>query len=83
MPGDRRGPRPVQAYCDVLEQKWILSELAGRDVGLEAAMEAYLGLGAPAPEDDRGPAETNVALDIDWSDGLDGSTPRRAGRREA
>ena len=28
------GRDPLQAYCDVLEQKWILSELAGRDVGL-------------------------------------------------
>ena len=34
---------PLQAYCDVLEQKWLLSEAAGRDVGLEAALDAYLG----------------------------------------
>ena len=40
----------VQAYCDVLEEKWFLSEQAGRDVGLDAAIEAYLALGAPAPE---------------------------------
>ena len=33
---------PLQAYCDVLEQKWLLSEAAGHDVGLEAAIEAYL-----------------------------------------
>ena len=65
---------PIQAYCDVLEQKWILSELAGRDVGLEAAMEAYLKLGAPAPEDDRTPG-TSLALDIDWSTSLDGADP--------
>jgi hypothetical protein len=46
------GPQrdPIQAYCDVLEQKWILSEQVGRDVGLEAAITAYLDLGAPAPE---------------------------------
>ena len=61
---------PLQAYCDVLEEKWILSELAGHDVGLEAAIEAYLRLGAPAPEDDRTPDST-IALDIDWSGGLD------------
>ena len=42
----------VQAYCDVLEHKWLLSELAGRDVGLERAIESYLALGAPAPEAD-------------------------------
>ena len=61
----------LQAYCDVLEEKWILSELVGKDVGLEAALDAYLGLGAPAPEDDRGTAESSIALDIDWSMGLD------------
>lgn len=41
---------PIQAYCDVLEHKWLLSEKAGRDVGLEAAINAYLAEGAPAPE---------------------------------
>jgi hypothetical protein len=40
----------VQAYCDLLEHKWLLSEKAGRDVGMAAAMDAYLDLGAPAPE---------------------------------
>lgn len=40
----------VQAYCDVLEHKWLLSEAAGRDVGLGAAIESYLAQGAPAPE---------------------------------
>lgn len=42
----------IQAYCDVLEHKWLLSERAGRDVGLDAAIEAYLAEGAPAPEVD-------------------------------
>ena len=63
------GRDPVQAYCDVLEQKWILSELAGKDVGLAAAMDAYLGLGAPAPESDAASDDTGLALDIDWSSG--------------
>jgi hypothetical protein len=40
----------VQAYCDVLEHKWLLSEQAKRDVGLEAAIQSYLAEGAPAPE---------------------------------
>ena len=40
----------VQAYCDVLEEKWYLSEQAGADVGLASAIDAYLALGAPAPE---------------------------------
>ena len=67
--GERRDL--LQAYCDVLEEKWILSEEAGRDVGLEAALDAYLGLGAPAPEDDGGGSESSTVLDIDWSGGLD------------
>ena len=58
----------IQAYCDVLEQKWILSELAGTDVGLQAAIDSYLGLGAPAPESD-GEAGQPVALDIHVSTG--------------
>ena len=41
---------PLQAYIDVLEHKWLLSEALGRDVGLERAVEAYLEVGAPAPE---------------------------------
>jgi hypothetical protein len=44
----------VQAYCDVLEEKWFLSEGAGRDIGLEEAIQAYLALGAPAPESSDG-----------------------------
>lgn len=60
---------PLQAYCDVLEQKWILSELVGTDVGLRAAIDAYLGLGAPAPE--AGVEAGGSVLDIDWSGALD------------
>jgi Domain of unknown function (DUF4032)/Lipopolysaccharide kinase (Kdo/WaaP) family len=44
----------VQAYCDLLEHKWLLSERAGRDVGIQAALTSYLAAGAPAPE---GPAQ--------------------------
>ena len=60
---------PLQAYCDVLEQKWLLSEATGRDVGLEAALDAYLALGAPAPEEPG--TESTIALDIDWSAGFE------------
>ncbi len=31
---------PVQAYCDLLEVKWLLSEQAGRDVGDAPALDA-------------------------------------------
>jgi uncharacterized protein DUF4032/lipopolysaccharide kinase (Kdo/WaaP) family protein len=44
----------VQAYCDVLEHKWLLSERAGYDVGLDTAIESYVAEGAPAPEQPRG-----------------------------
>ena len=40
----------VQAYCDVLMHKWLLSEEAGHDIGLDAAIESYLAEGAPDPE---------------------------------
>jgi hypothetical protein len=65
----------VQAYCDVLEHKWLLSEAAGRDVGLAAAVESYVAEGAPAPE--RPDPGMNVVLDAldveaddaDWAGG--------------
>ena len=64
----------VQAYCDVLEHKWLLSERAGRDVGLEAAIESYVAEGAPAPEQPS--AGTIVeALDVERDDpDYDGAT---------
>ncbi len=58
------GRDPIQAYCDVLEEKWILSEVVGSDVGLEAATDAYLSLGAPAPEDGVADSEGLTALDL-------------------
>ncbi len=67
VPAIGTGRDPLQAYCDVLEEKWIRSEAAGEDVGLEAAMAAYLTLGAPAPEGDGPTDATSIALDIDWS----------------
>jgi tRNA A-37 threonylcarbamoyl transferase component Bud32 len=44
------GGDPLQAYCDVLEAKWLLSERAGRDVGLAAAVASYVEAGPPGPE---------------------------------
>ena len=74
----------VQAYCDVLEHKWLLSEQAGRDVGLEAAIESYLAEGAPAPErPDGATADADPALDgLDIEDGLPGGpgSPRSTTR---
>lgn len=54
----------LQAYCDVFEQKWLLSEALGQDVGLEIALDAYLALGAPAPEGTA--ADILTALDLDF-----------------
>jgi hypothetical protein len=35
-----RSGTPIQAYCDLLEVRWLLSERAGRDVGPERALQA-------------------------------------------
>jgi hypothetical protein len=40
----------LQAYCDVLETKWLRSEELGTDIGLRRATDEYLAEGAPAPE---------------------------------
>ncbi|HET7702650.1 MAG TPA: DUF4032 domain-containing protein [Candidatus Limnocylindrales bacterium] len=61
----------VQAYCDVLEQKWFLSEQAGRDIGLATAIEAYLELGAPAPETAARGGDPGDALDPADDDDLE------------
>jgi hypothetical protein len=59
----------VQAYCDVLEHKWLLSEDAGFDVSLEVAVESYVAEGAPAPEQPAAPGETALeALDVESDD---------------
>ena len=39
---------PIQAYCDLLEVRWLLSEQAGRDVGDEPAREMVHRRAAPA-----------------------------------
>jgi hypothetical protein len=39
---DNKGT-PIQAYCDLLEVRWLLSEKAGRDVGTNAALAALHG----------------------------------------
>ena len=38
---------PIQAYCDLLEVRWLLSEIAGRDVGTGSALEALSARTAP------------------------------------
>jgi hypothetical protein len=38
---------PIQAYCDLLEVRWLLSEQAGRDVGDAAALAALRDRSVP------------------------------------
>ncbi|MGE2729746.1 DUF4032 domain-containing protein [Mycolicibacterium vaccae] len=38
----------IQAYCDLLEVRWLLSEQAGRDVGTNRALAALAGHRYPA-----------------------------------
>ncbi|NBO52398.1 MAG: DUF4032 domain-containing protein [bacterium] len=52
----------LQAYCDALEHKWILSERAGADVGLDTALTDYIARGVPAPESTRVGAESHDAV---------------------
>src|SRR6266545_1611061 len=39
---------PIQAYCDLLEVRWLLSEKAGQDVGDEAALAALASRETPS-----------------------------------
>jgi hypothetical protein len=39
---------PIQAYCDLLEVRWLLSEQAKQDVGEEAALQALSRRAVPA-----------------------------------
>ena len=39
---------PVQAYCDLLEVRWLLSEAAGHDVGDDIAIAALVARRVPA-----------------------------------
>ena len=59
----------VQAYCDVLEHKWLMSEQAGGDVGLDAAVDSYMAQGAPAPERPvTGVEDVAAVLDVELDD---------------
>ena len=68
----RRVGDPTQAYCDLLEVRWLLSEEAGTDVGDEPALAA---LGPPRPRR-RSPPPTSPS-----STSPPGSC-RRSGRTE-
>ena len=43
VPADLRSKlEPAELFHEILEHRWYLSERAGRDVGLEAAVAAYV-----------------------------------------
>jgi hypothetical protein len=45
---------PVQAYCDILHHRYIMSSGVGSDVGTEAAYADWLARGRPGyPLDER------------------------------
>lgn len=58
------GRDPLQAYCDLLEHKWLRSERAQQDLGLEAAFASYVAAGAPAPE----VADSAPVLDLEFAE---------------
>ena len=74
------GRDPLQAYCDLLEHKWLRSERAQQDLGLEAAFASYVAAGAPAPEVAAGASTLDIDLgdpEAMWSGGRpsEASTP--------
>jgi hypothetical protein len=60
---------PLQAYCDVLETKWLRSEQRGRDIGLKRAIDEYLTQGALAPEAAADEADDDEADEDEAADG--------------
>ena len=43
MPRELRGKlEPAEVFHEVLEHRWFLSEQAGHDVGIVAAVESYV-----------------------------------------
>ncbi|MEV6984363.1 DUF4032 domain-containing protein [Sphaerisporangium sp. NPDC051017] len=44
IPPELRGKlEPAQLFHEVLDHRWFMSEAAGRDVGLDAALRSYIG----------------------------------------
>jgi Domain of unknown function (DUF4032) len=43
IPPDLRGKlEPAELFHEILEHRWLISEAAGRDVGMEAALRSYI-----------------------------------------
>jgi hypothetical protein len=57
---------PAEIFHEVLEHRWYMSEVAGRDVGTTAAARSYLEQvlpAAPEPLEDNEPAEDSLPLE--------------------
>lgn len=64
----------AELYCQVLEHKWFLSERAKKDVGLEAAMKAYVKLRREQPMPALLRSENAPLATVDGSSRPSGST---------
>ncbi len=54
VPPDLRGKlEPAELFHEILEHRWFLSEDAGRDVGLDKAVESYLANVLPRKPDEK------------------------------
>jgi methylglyoxal synthase len=80
----RAGIEAAEAFHEILEHRWFLSEAAGRDVGLEAAVSSYIDNVLRARQGDSagGTAATSKSLDPDPRSNeeahhLDHTFPRR------
>lgn len=58
-----------EAYCQVLEHKWFLSEKAGKDVGLQKALEDYVRMKTSAREP-LAPTTTDAPVEPEPADAL-------------
>jgi hypothetical protein len=54
IPEELRGKlEPVELFHEIIEHKWFLSERAGRDVGLQPAVDSYMRDVLPSAPDER------------------------------
>ena len=81
-----RAGTPIQAYCDLLEVRWLLSEKAGHDVGTSRALAALAREAIPADSAAKlaiaeVPTQPFAVLSMD--DETTRTTRRRAARRDS
>lgn len=57
---------PVEVFLDMLRHKWLLSEAAGRDVGLAQSVRSYLDTVLPEAPTERVVVAAEEELDTGW-----------------